>query len=107
VAPELANARAAICAKCPLNNAGDWTTWFSAPAASFIKTQLEHRKQMKLSTPDDARISMCQACGCQLHLAVHVPISYKLSKLSKLSAEAKAKLDPGCWILSEEKTLGK
>lgn len=104
VPPEQANTRAAICAKCPQNQPGDWTTWFSSPAASFIKTQLAHRNQMKLTTPDDDKISMCQACGCQLHLAVHVPLAHKLARMSP---EVKAKLDPGCWVLSEEKQIPK
>jgi hypothetical protein len=99
VPPEQANARAAICAKCPQNKPGDWTTWFTAPAAAFIKTQLEHRKQMKLTTPDGDKIAMCQACGCQLHLKVHVLLPYIKSKLS---ADMQSKLDPACWILAEK-----
>jgi len=102
VAPELANGRAAVCASCPLNEQGDWSRWFTVPVAAAIRKALDTRAAWKLSTPSDDRLMVCKACSCPLPLMVHVPLEFKLKRMS---AETKAALDPGCWLIAEEKAL--
>jgi len=96
---ELANQRAATCAACPKNKAGDWTSFFTAPAADMIRRKLELRHDLNLSTPDDDKLVVCDACLCPLKLKVHTPLKHILNHTS---AEVRAELDPGCWVLSEE-----
>lgn len=98
VAPELAEARAGICVVCPKNNMEGLDSWFTKPAAALIKRKLEARNDLKLATTHDAKLGTCEACLCQLHLAVHQPLAIKLKNLS---ASAKANLDPKCWALHE------
>lgn len=99
VAAELAEARAAVCARCPQNAKGDWTRLFTEPAAAIIRTQLALRGDLKLRTQHDDALVVCQACGCPLKLKVHVPLA---QVAGHTSAETRAKLDPACWILSEK-----
>lgn len=100
VAPELANARAAVCAACPLNEKGDWLSTFTVPVSNAIRQRLNERKSMKLSTPLDDQLGVCGACSCPLPLKIHFPIA---RIVSRLPAESKAALDKGCWITSESK----
>lgn len=95
VAQELANKRAEICSTCPQNVKTDLTSFFTVPAANMIRQQIEIRGEMKLSTPFDAKLGICQACACPLTLKPHVQLSYILKKLSP---EVRAKLDPRCWM---------
>ena len=92
--------RAAICAACPQNEQGDFTKWFTVPAAELIKKQLETLAERKLSTPDDERIQMCMACSCPLRLKVHTPIGYVTKALS-VEARERLKAGKNCWILAE------
>ncbi len=96
---EQAEGRAATCAKCPQNVKGDLASWFTIPAARLIRLQLETRNNMKLQTSSDEKLHVCEACACPLKLKVWCPLDIILSKMS---AEVKAALDPGCWILSEK-----
>lgn len=95
VSQELANKRAEICSTCPQNVKTDLTSFFTVPAANMIRQQIEIRGEMKLSTPFDAKLGICQACACPLTLKPHVQLSYILKKLSP---EVRAKLDPRCWM---------
>lgn len=101
VAPELAESRAAVCVVCPLNQGGDWLSWFTAPVAAFIRAQLNKREEMKLTTSHDAKLEICSACKCPLKLKVHVPLPYIANRIG---ADIRAKLDPNCWITKELKT---
>lgn len=109
VAPELAASRARVCAgdpadpasACPQNQPGDLLSWFTKPASELIRKQLEKRKDLNLSTPDDERINICDACGCPLKLKVHVPLA---DILRRIPAESRSALDPRCWILKEGAT---
>lgn len=92
--------RAAICAACPQNEQGDFTKWFTVPAAELVRRQLQVLQEKQLSTPDDDKIQMCMACSCPLRLKVHTPIGYVTKALSP---EARERLKNGkdCWILAE------
>lgn len=91
-----ADRRAAICEKCPQNGHGDWTSWFTLPAAAEIRTLLESAKQADLKTALDDKLGVCEACLCPLKLKVHVPLDHIKTHIS---ATAKASLDKRCWIL--------
>jgi hypothetical protein len=100
VPSEQSASRAAICADCPQNEMGDFTKWFTVPAAELIRKRLEVLHSRQLSTPDDERINICSACSCPSRLKVHTPIAYIVKSLS---AEQRERLKQGknCWILSE------
>jgi len=90
-----AEARAEICAGCNLNGQGDWKQVFTAPAAELIKNQLAAKNSMKLSTPLDAKLGVCDACACPLPLKVWAPLEFALRKMSQ---ETKDKLPAWCWM---------
>ena len=94
----LADSRAAICADCPRNDGGDFTSYFTEPIANKIRTQLEIRGDLQLRTPSDERLTVCSACSCPLKLKVWVPIDHVLSHTVD---EVKNQLDTRCWILHE------
>lgn len=95
---ELSNARAHVCVECPKNQPGDIFAIFTAPLAEKLRTQLAIRRDMSLTTPDDAQLKICSACHCPLQLKVHVPLDHIESHLAE---EVKERLDPRCWILKE------
>lgn len=98
VAPELAEARAKVCAVCPQNDRGDWTRFFTVPAAEAIRKVIELRKSMKLATASDAELGTCSACKCVNNLKVWVPIGHVKKYLTP---EVQAKLDEKCWVTKE------
>lgn len=99
VPKELAEKRAAICAGgCPKNDLGKSVTEvFTLPLANLIKRRFERLQQLNLTTSYDDKLAVCQACLCPLKLKVHTPIEL-IQK--RLSPEARAELDPRCWILA-------
>lgn len=101
VEQELADSRAHVCATCPQNKRdADWTSWFTIPAANTIRKMLELRARMKLSTPEDEMLNVCDACGCPLKLKVHTPLKHITANMPPYQKES---LDPRCWVLSEAK----
>lgn len=97
---ELASNRAETCSKCPKNNNnGDWLALFTVKSAEAIKKALEFRLGMKLSTPFDDKIGVCDACDCVCKLKVHMPLK---KILGQISDEDKAALDEKCWITNEK-----
>lgn len=98
VAPELSSARAEVCAKCPLNQDPDWLQKLEGWIAADVKSLSQLKNDLKLTTPYDARLFYCQGCDCSLDLKVHVKLEHIAAHTSD---KVKARLDPGCWILSE------
>jgi hypothetical protein len=103
---ELANSRARTCCdidgkgtRCPMNEAGDLLRFFTVPVSEAIRSALNSRREMKLSTSRDDDLHVCTACSCPLKLMVHIPLE---RKLKALSAEAKSRLHSKCWVLREE-----
>lgn len=94
----LAEGRAAGCAVCPKNVAGDLTSWFTQPVAERIKAQVAMKLDLNLTTAVDEKLGICEACACPLKLKPWVPLPHIREHLSD---EVKARLDPGCWILKE------
>ena len=100
VAPELAEARAATCAACPLNGSGDLGQWFVTPTANAIKKQVERLQERKLTTSNDEKLNICTACLCPLKLKVHAPIEI-IKNHSFDSALDKMRTAPACWVIKE------
>lgn len=98
VPQELANSRAATCARCKMNGKGDWTAYFTVPLSNAIRKELERRKQMNLSTPYDLQLGVCEACDCPLPLKIHMPIK---SIRPRMSESAFSALWSECWIRNE------
>jgi hypothetical protein len=99
VPQEKANARAAVCAKCPMNEKGDLLRFFTKPVSEAIRHALSLRSEWKLETPDDFRLGVCTACDCPMRLKVHIPIE---RIREKLKPEIKSRLHPDCWIPKEQ-----
>jgi hypothetical protein len=100
VPQEQANARAAICAVCPLNGKGGWESYFTVPASNAIRAALRHRGEFGLSTPYDDRLGVCEACSCPVALKCHTPFDKFYNHMTQ---QAKDGLDPACWIRTEAK----
>lgn len=105
----IAEARAAICAVreggkvCPMNSeAGGFFQKLDAQAAEEVKKLIEVKNELELTTAQEASLFTCQACDCLLRLKVWTPIDHILKHTS---AAVKAKLDPLCWILSEQSKI--
>lgn len=96
-----AEARAAVCAVCPKNEAGDFSRWFTAPASDVIKKQIEKAAGRNLSTSLDDKLNICRVCLCPLKLSVHVPLAIKLSHLSKEVEDELRQVTPPCWVCKE------
>jgi hypothetical protein len=90
-----ANERAAICFKCPKNERGDLSNYFTRSASEMILKAVERRNSMHLRTDFDERLGVCSACECPLKLKVHVP---KPTILKHMDQAVIQKLDPICWI---------
>lgn len=93
---DLANKRAAICSDCPQNGKGDFTRYFTVPVSEAIRHELNKRSEWDLVTSYDDRLNVCEACLCPLKLKMHMPLA---RILAHIDPEAKARLDPRCWIL--------
>lgn len=101
VPAEQSTARALTCSDCPQNQKGDWTKWFTAPAAAAIKKQMEWLLEKKLSTPHDDKIMVCDVCLCPLAFKVHTPIKFiKPDTTDEVLAELRSK-GKNCWVCAE------
>jgi len=96
----LAEKRAEVCAPCPLNQAGDWTRWFTTPAAELIKRRVAKAHQRGLTTPLDEQLHLCTACHCPLQVKVHIPLPWITKRLSPEQFQ-RLRQAPGCWIIRE------
>jgi len=96
VAKEEAERRAAICVKCPQNDiAGGLTKYFLKEAAHEIMAVAGMLKDMDVTTSQDSKLGVCQACDCPMIAKVHV--SNEILK-KNIKPDQIAKLDPSCWI---------
>lgn len=100
VASAVSEARAGVCAQCPKNSSGDFTSWFTKPAAGAIKSQIEKLQERKLSTTLDDKLNVCDVCLCPLKLKVHTPLSHIKANMSELVLADLQKVDK-CWIVAE------
>ena len=100
VPTDQSSARAAVCAICPKNTPGDFTTWFTKPAAEAIRRQIQKVEHRNLSTPYDDKINVCEVCLCPLKLKVHTPLSHINAHLTE-DVLHDLERAPNCWIVSE------
>lgn len=96
----LSEARAKVCSVCPKNTAGDFTSWFTRPAAGAIQKQIERLSDRKLSTSFDKIINVCDVCLCPLKLKVHTPKEFIKAHLSE-SVLTDLMQVKQCWIVEE------
>lgn len=95
---QLAYDRALVCLTCPENRAHNWWDLVKDAVADIIRTQLEVKNRMDLSTPWDDDLNMCRPCGCCTRLKIHVPIEHIRNHTPSKTA---AQFPPNCWILRE------
>lgn len=93
-----AEARAAVCVRCPLNEPGDWLSFFTVPAANLLRSALEQIKGQGLTTSRDADLHVCSACDCPMKLKVWCRLPHILAHIP---AESQARLWGECWIRAE------
>lgn len=96
VAKELAEKRATVCSTCPMNQPGDWTTFFTAPVAATLKLQLAMKNDLRLETSKDKELHVCSACSCPLSLKTWTPLNFILENTDE---ETMNRFDPRCWIV--------
>ena len=97
--------RAQVCAACPKNTAGDFTSWFTKPAALAIQRQIEKLSARKLATPQDASLNVCDVCLCPLKLKVHTPLKFIHAQMNDAVLKDLAQVG-GCWIVAELQAAG-
>lgn len=99
VSQELANQRALVCASCPLNRtAHGWIDTITKAAAKATKAYFLIRSALKLSTPNDRHLGVCDACWCPIKLKIHMPHQYIMEHTRE---EVLAELHKDCWITKE------
>ncbi len=93
-------ARAAVCVACPKHGEGDFSSWFTKPAAEGIRRLIERGKSVNLSTPHDEKLNVCNVCLCPMKLKVHAPIEIVRNGTDDATL-AELRQAPGCWIVKE------
>jgi len=85
---ELAESRAAVCARCPQNVRKKRV---ENTVAETIRKHEEARSKVNLRTSHDLNLHNCVTCGCYLKLKVWVP----------LKNQTEAAFPPHCWVRKE------
>lgn len=98
----IAEARAAVCLKCPKHVDGNLAEKFSEAAAKELKTVLGMLNDMEFKTSVDEKLKICSACNCPMKAKVWSPIDLILKHIRP---EAKKVLWEKCWITAEEIAL--
>jgi hypothetical protein len=101
VPQEQANQRAGICVQCPKNGTGGWEKYFTEPASNAIRAVVNRKREMKLQTPLDDKLGVCEACDCPMVLKIWLPLAKFLPKMSETAKGDLSKENPKCWILVE------
>jgi hypothetical protein len=94
----IADKRAETCSKCPLNKAGDISSFFERGTSEMLRAAIASAKDINLVTRFDKVLGVCDACYCPLKLKMWMPIDH-INK--QMSDDTRAALDAKCWILSE------
>lgn len=98
VSVEAASARAAVCVDCPRNSLTELTRLVSMPVAMTIKKMLETRQELKLATPHDEKLGVCEVCLCSNRLKPFVPLEFIQAHTKP---EVLAEFPAACWIVNE------
>lgn len=99
VASDVANNRASTCADCPLNSMAKLDQWNTVPVAMSLKSRLSRIEKIRLKTPSDSKLGLCDGIYSPTAMLVHAPLSIVNRKLK---ADMRANLHEGCWIKSEQ-----
>lgn len=94
VSKESSEARAAICAICPLNNKGKYEDWKTLPVAIGLLNRTPRTMSLKLSSNHDAKLGLCDGLLCPTRFLIHIPADLLRSKVNR------AELDKGCWMIA-------
>lgn len=98
VEAEQSAARAKVCTTCPKNLPGDLTNFFERATADLIRRRIEVINDLKLTTPHDQKLGVCDICLCPMRLKVHVPIE----TIARHMPDQVAQDFPDyCWIKKE------
>lgn len=100
VPADKSTARAAVCVACPKNGQGDFSSWFTKPAAEGIRRLLERTKDKNLVTPHDDKLNVCNICLCPMRLKVHMPIEVIRNGTDDETVTG-LRQAPACWIVRE------
>lgn len=98
--PEMiADVRASICARCPLNRPKeDFAEVITGKIADAIYDQTIVKNALGRTTKVEDALGVCDACGCSLRLKVWVPLETIRARTDAATMDDFA---PGCWIRSE------
>ena len=99
VSADTASRRASFCVECPKNGKGDMTRWYTIPVSEMLRKRMARVHAMKLTTPYDDQLGICEACLCPLALKVWTPMDL-IQK--RLKAEQRSALWEKCWILKPQ-----
>lgn len=106
---ELAEQRAKVCVSCPSNGDPNWLETVTGEIAAEIKTLIEVKHDLRLSTSVDDKLHTCKICTCFNKLKVHTPIEHILKTMAddvkKALAEVKIPGNKRCWVIEEGEKL--
>lgn len=89
----LAQARAGVCLKCPLNKPGSVLT---GAVADAVKKQIELKNALQLRVSGEKSLHHCEGCGCVLRLKIWMPAD----KLG-MTQEQLNNYPTACWMRKE------
>lgn len=92
----IAEHRASICKRCPLNQDDTLFEPLARIAAVAVKKMFEKKHLMNLKLSDERELRICSACGCELRLKVFEPLELILEQMKPKEFAA---LDENCWIM--------
>lgn len=97
---EEADARAIVCAACPLNDTKSslWSL-FVTSAATEIMHIFEHLHGLKMTTKLDDKLGVCAACLCPMKAKVWVNLKHIKANMPPDVVAKLNKDNPKCWIL--------
>lgn len=91
---EIAQFRADICLKCPMN-VRDWP--FLESVATAIKKQIGLKNHLQLRVTGEKGLHFCSGCGCVNKLKIWLPLEKILPE-----PEERGNFDERCWLLTEK-----
>ena len=100
VDPSVAASRAATCAICPKNQQGkSLTEYFTVPVAELYNKRFKKLQELNLTTPDDDKLNVCQACLCPMKTKVWMIPELIKKRLLPEQKGLLSQINPRCWQL--------
>ena len=99
VSRSTAERRAMVCLDCPKNRDKFWWETAKDAVAIAIRWHLAVKNQLKLSTPMDKDLGVCNVCKCCLPLKIWAPIEILEGHLPKTTKNND--FPAFCWIRQE------